>query len=176
MKTLLTIIFVILALITLPAGTANAKSLAEWLVKPGGSPPVIKHYFAPAELSHGDVWKVYLEVNDPDGDMREIVYSVGGAMVRGVNYVRIKKDDRAGLSGYLEIFTSSPSTALAEWTHLTLSLYIRDKGGNASDKVVFPVALTRGVEQPSPPPPFDTEGLKSLGQIWVKLFLPLGDL
>ena len=63
--------------------------------------------------------------------------------------------------------------SLAEWTELTLTLYIRDKRGNTSDKVVFPLALTRGVKQEPPPPPFDRAGLKSLGTFWVKLFSPV---
>jgi hypothetical protein len=174
MKTL--VIGVLVLAVSLP-GVAYPGTLAEWFTKPGGSPPVIIHSFASEKLSHGDTWRIYLEAKDPDGDMREIVYTVGGAWAGGrVNYIRIKKGKRADLVGYLECFTSSPATAVADWTALTLTLYIRDKRGNASEKVVFSVALTRGVKQASPPSPFDVAGLKSLGTISVRLFLPLGDL
>lgn len=167
-------IVLILTLMVFPLRMAYSESLAEWLIKPGGSSPVITHSFAVEKLSHGDIWKIYLEAEDPDGDMRTIVYSIrkGGAGHRFKSFV-IKKGNRARLLGYLDGFFSSPTTAVAEWTELTLTLYIRDKRGNTSDKVVFPLALTRGVKQGSPPPPFDTGGLKGLGVFWVRLYAPV---
>jgi hypothetical protein len=174
MKTFAKVVL-ILAIMALPLRVAYSKSLAESLIKPGGSPPVITHSFASEKLSHGDIWKIYLEANDPDGDMRTMVYSVEGGSKHRLKSVVIKKGDRGRLLGYLDGFFSSPATAVAEWTELTLTLYIRDKRGNTSNKVVFPLALTRGIKQGPPPPPFDSGGLKSLGTFRVKLFLPLGD-
>jgi hypothetical protein len=144
---------------------------------PGGSPPVITASFAAKEVSHGDVWKIYLEANDPDGDMWEIAYTLSrsGTGDYRVNHVNIRKRDRAKILGYLYVFFTQPQTGLAEWASGTLTLHIRDRGGNSSDKVTFPVALTRGVKQPSPPSPFNTGGLKSLGQIWIKLYVPRGE-
>ena len=151
-------------------------SLAERQTEPAGSPPVITHSFAAEKLSHGHIWKVYLEANDPDGDMRRIVYSISnGEAGHGSGSFVIKKDNRAGLLGYLDGFFSSPVTGVAEWTELTLTVYIRDKGGNISNKVVFPLALTRGARQEPPPPPFDKGESKGLGAFWVRLFLPRGD-
>lgn len=173
MKTL-TKIVLILALMAFPLRMAYPESLAEWLIKPGGSPPVITHSFAVEKLSHGDTWKIYLEAEDPDGDMRTIKYSIRkGGYGHGFKSFVIKKGNRGGLLGYLDGFFSSPATAVAEWTELTLTLYIRDKRGNTSDKVVFPLALTRGVKQDPPPPPFDKGGLKGLGVFWVKLYAPV---
>ena len=169
-------IVLILSLMALLFVMVGCTSLAERQTEPAGSPPVITHSFAAEKLSHGDIWKVYLEANDPDGDMRRIVYSISkGGSGHGFRSFVIKKGNRAGLLGYLDCSFSSPVTAVAEWTELTLTLYIRDKGGNSSNKVVFPLALTRGVKQEPPPPPFDKGGLKGLGTFWVKLFLPLGD-
>ena len=175
MKAILKIVPILgfMALLFLMVGCT---SLAERQAKPAGSPPVITHSFAAEKLSHGDIWKVYLEANDPDGDMRRIIYSIsnGGAGHGSGSFV-IKKGNRAGLLGYLDCFFSSPVTGVAEWTELTLTVYIRDKGGNISNKVVFPLALTRGARQEPPPPPFDKGGLKGLGTFWVRLFLPRGD-
>jgi hypothetical protein len=53
MKNLIKIIL-ILALMAFPLRMAYPESLAEWLIKPGGSPPVITHSFAVEKLSHGD--------------------------------------------------------------------------------------------------------------------------
>ncbi len=136
----------------------------------GGSPPVITYSFASKEVSHGDNWRIYVEANDPDGDMRYFAYTIGtSGRGRRVDYVHIKKGDRAEMLGYLRVFTSSPGDPQAEWAHLTLTLYIQDRGGKVSNTLTFPVALSRGVKQSSPPPPFDIEGLKRLGQIWVEL-------
>jgi hypothetical protein len=126
----------------------------------------------PPKSYPGDTWKIYLKAEDPDGDMRTIKYSIRGSRHGFRSYV-IKKRNRAGLLGYLDGFFSSPVTAVAEWTELTLTLYIRDKRGNTSDKVVFPLALTRGVKHGPPPPPFDRGGLKGLGVFWVKLYAPV---
>lgn len=136
----------------------------------GGSPPVITNAFASKEVSHGDIWRIYVEANDPDGDMRYFGYTITNTGFGGrVDYVRIRKGDRATMLGYLRVFTSSPGDPQAEWARLTLTLYIQDRSGNTSGKVTFPVALTRGVKQASPPPPFDIQGMKRLGQIWVEL-------
>lgn len=163
----------ILVIIGLSFRVAHSKSLAESLMKPGGNPPVITHSFASEKLSHGDIWRIYLEAEDPDGDMRTMVYNIEGGPKHHLKSLVIKKGDREKLLGYLEGFFSSPATAVAEWTELTLTLYIRDKRGNTSNKVVFPLALTRGINQEPPPPPFDRGELKGLGVFWVKLFRPV---
>ncbi len=76
-------IALILSLMALLFVMVGCTSLAERQTEPAGSPPVITHSFAAEKLSHGDIWKVYLEANDPDGDMRRIVYSIskGGGWV-----------------------------------------------------------------------------------------------
>jgi hypothetical protein len=61
------------AVFVLLMGIGYTKSLNEWLIKPGGSPPVITHWYASEKLHHGDIWKIYLEANDPDGDMVHFV-------------------------------------------------------------------------------------------------------
>lgn len=165
-------ILLILALMTLLFVMVRCTTLPERQTEPAGSPPVITHSFAVEKLSHGDIWKIYVEAEDPDGDMRTIEYSIRGPRHGSQSFV-IKKGSRAKLLGYLEGFFSSPTNAVAEWTELTLTLYIRDKRGNTSDKVVFPLALTRGVKQGPPPAPFDSGGLKGVGVFWVKLYVPV---
>jgi hypothetical protein len=164
-----------LILMTLPLVLACCTTLAEREAHPVGSPPVITHSFASKEVSHGDVWRIYVEANDPDGDMRYFAYTIrtSGLGGRG-DYVYIRKTDRAEMSGYLGVFVAPPQDAIGEWASFTLTLHIRDRSGNTSDNVAFPVALSRGVKQDSPPPPFDSEGLKSLGRISVAFHGPRG--
>jgi len=168
-------VLLILVLMAFLLVMACCTNLAERGTQAGGSPPVITHSFASEKLSHGDTWKIYVEAHDPDGDMRQFVCTVRRTGFGSrVDYVHVRKGDRAKMLGYLNVFVSPPQDALGEWADLTLTLYIRDRGGNPSEKVAFPVALSRGVKQALPPPPFDIEGLKGLGQIWVKLHVPRG--
>jgi hypothetical protein len=55
--------------------------LEERWTEPGGSPPLITDSFASTEVSQDDILKIYLEANDPDGDMRKFVYTIGEAGV-----------------------------------------------------------------------------------------------
>jgi hypothetical protein len=165
------------ALLTLPIGMGYAKSrpLAEWLIEPGGSPPVITNWFASEELNPGDIWKIYLEANDPDGDIREFVciFDQIGYGSYSPHYVVVKKQHREELRGYLNFFSSAGGGhQLPEWTQLSLTVFIRDKGGNASNKVVFPLLLSLGAKQGPPPSPFDIGGLGKLGTITVQLVNP----
>jgi hypothetical protein len=165
------------ALLTLPIGMgySKPKPLAEWLIKPGGSPPVITNWFASEELNPGDIWKIYLEANDPDGDIREFVciFDQVGYGSYSPHYVVIKKQHREELRGYLNFFSSAGGGhQLPEWTQLSLTVFIRDKGGNASNKVIFPLLLSLSAKQGPPPPPFDIGGLGKLGTIMVQLVNP----
>lgn len=162
-------------LVVFPMKAGDSKSLGEWVVKPGGSPPVITHWFASEELSHGDIWKIYLEAHDPDGDMRQFVcaFTQSGYGPYSSEYVIIKKRHRESMKGYLR-FPSyvGAGRTLPEWTQLSLTIYIRDKAGNTSNKVVFPLVLSRGAKQGTPPSPFDIGQLDELGTIAVELIDP----
>lgn len=163
------------AVLALPMSMGDSKSLSEWLIKPGGSPPVITHWFASEELHHGDTWNIYVEAKDPDGDMRGFVGILDQVGYGGYSssYTRIKGNHREELKGYLVFFSSAgEGSFLAEWTQLKLTLFIRDKGGNASNKVVFPLVLSRGARQGTPPPPFDSGRLEKLGVLWFDLVEP----
>jgi hypothetical protein len=165
----------LLILVAIALVLARCTTLAERGAQPVGSPPVITNSYATTEASHGDDWRVYVEANDPDEDMRYFVYTIStsGRGGRG-QYVRVGKDNRAKILGYLCVFVAPPEDAIGEWAHFELTLHIQDSRGNTSDRVTFPVALARGVKRDSPPPPFNTEGLKCLGRIWVAFRGPRG--
>ncbi len=152
-----------------------SQSLSEWLIKPGGSPPVITHWYASEELHHGDIWKIYMEAKDPDEDMVHFVcvFDQLGFGVYPPGYVVIKKRHRGELRGYLRFFsTGGHGLSLPEWTRVTLTVFVRDKGGKISNKIVLPLVLSRGAKQEPPPPPFDTGPLDKLGTIMVDLLDP----
>ncbi|MFB0505412.1 MAG: hypothetical protein ACETWT_01630 [Thermodesulfobacteriota bacterium] len=177
MKTI-TAIASIGAIVVLFMGIGFSQSLSEWLMKPGGSPPVITHWYASEELHHGDIWKIYLGAKDPDGDMINfvILFDQQGFGVYSPGYVVIKKQHRGELRGYLRWFsTSGDGLSLPEWTRVNVTIFIRDKGGNISNKVAFPLVLSRGTKQGPPPPPFDNGPLDKLGTIMVDLLDPNRD-
>ena len=166
----------VIFILTLSFVITSCATVTERGTKPRGSPPAITNSFAATEVSHGDKWKIYVEASDPDGDMRRFVYKIGGGgSGRGVYYVPIRKADRERMLGYLDVIIAPPQTAQAEWGNLTLTLYIRDRAGNSSEKVAFPVAMTRGGKQASPPSPFNTGELKGVGTIFYEFPVPRGD-
>lgn len=171
-------LFFIGVLVALSLKPGHSKSLAEWLMKPGGSAPVITHWFASEKLSHGDIWKIYVEANDPDGDMLRFVcvFNQVGHGPYSSSYVPIKKRNRVKVMGYLDFFSGAGAGfRMDEWTELRLTVYIQDKGGNASNKVDFPLVLSRGAKRESPPAPFDSGKLERLGTIPIELVSPGGD-
>jgi len=113
--------------------------------------PVITHSFASKEIRPGDTWKVYIRAVAPEGDMKNIICTVGQAG-RGpypVCFVRIPEGQRRELSGFLYLKTSG-AQGLA-FTNLTLQVEIQDRGGNLSGPVSFPLAFNPRAEQGNPP-------------------------
>jgi hypothetical protein len=89
------------------------------------------------------------------------------------SYTPVKGRHREDLQGYLVFYSSAGAGwFLDEWTRLSLTLFIRDKGGNSSNKVVLPLVIYRGAKQELPPPPFDGGGLDNLGVLWFDLIEP----
>jgi len=161
-----------LAIMAIPLIVGSCATVAERETEPAGSPPVITHSFASEKLSHGDTWRIYVEANDPDGDMRHFVcvFKQVGYGYYSSEYVRIKKHHREKMKGYLTFYSGAgDGLLLPEWTQLSLKVYIQDRGRNTTNKVVFPLVLSRGSKQGAPPPPFDVNGLERLGVISVEL-------
>lgn len=162
-------------LLALSVSMAHSQSLNEWLKKPGGSPPVITHWYASEELHHGDTWRIYVAAKDPDWDMHRVVGRLeqAGYGEYPASYAPIRGKSRGELKGYLVVYsTSGMGLRMAEWTQLRLTLFVRDGTGNNSNRVVFPLVLTHGARQRPPGPPFDTGGLTRLGVLWFDLIEP----
>lgn len=171
MKTFIKAVFV-LVLLAIPLVMVCCATVGERGAQPGGSPPVITNAFASRELSHGDIWRIYVEANDPDGDMRQFVcvFKQVGYGSYSPDYVVIKKPHREKMKGYLAFYSGAGGgLRVSEWTQLSLTLYIRDRGRKNSNKVVFPLTLSLGSKQGAPPPPFDVNGLERLGAISIEL-------
>lgn len=144
--------------------------------KPKGHPPVITASFAIERGYYGVAWKIYLEAEDPDGDMSRIAVQVDqlGYGHYPTDWVMIKGPFQKQLRGYLQWNTfSSRASFLREWTYITVTVSIVDKAGNWSKEVVFPFEfVSGGIKKVIPPPPFDREGLPRLGYIHIDLVEP----
>jgi hypothetical protein len=125
---------------------------------------------------YGYIWKIYIEGEDPDGDMLRIASVVDqvGYGHYPTDWIYLKSPNRKYFKGYLQWNTfSSRASRLEEWTQITLKVSVIDKAGNESNEVVFPFTFESGVKSPYQyqlPAPFDQGDMPRLGHIFVDLF------
>lgn len=141
--------------------------------KPGTKGPIITHSYAVEKGPQGYIWKIYIEAEDPDGDMDRIASVVDepGYGRYPTDWLILKQQYRRHLIGYLQWNTRSRRGYLPEWTPITLKVSIIDKAGNESKVVIFPFTFETGV-WPSlkQPAPFDREDIPRLGYLSIDLF------
>jgi hypothetical protein len=137
--------------------------------------PIIRSSYAPEKVRYGDVLRIYIEAEDPDGDMLKIVSVVDqvGYGHYPTDWIYLKPQYGNHSKGYLQWNTFSPSTShMSEWTQVTLKVSVFDKAGNESNVVVFPFQfVSEAVPESQPPPPF-YEGDPRLGYLNVNLLEP----
>lgn len=158
-------------------GGVLSTALAGWAQpKPETKGPIITHSFAVEKGYYGYSWKIYIEAEDPDGEMLKIasVVEQPGYGHYPTDWIMLKPRYRHHLKGYMQWNTfSSKAGYLREWTQITLKVSIIDKAGNQSNEVVFPFTFEKGVRnQPKPPAPFDQGDIPRLGYIHIDLFEP----
>jgi hypothetical protein len=150
--------------------------------KPGTKAPIITHSFAVEKGIYGYIWKIYLEAEDPNGEMLKIASVVDqpGYGRYPTGWLYIKPEYRKHLKGYIQWNTFSSKTPfLYEWSNITLRVSIIDKAGNESNEVAFPFTfeITPIQYAYNLPAPFDQGNLPRLGHIMINLAQPdYGDL
>ena len=149
----------------------------EGQTKPGTNAPIITHAFAVERGYYGYIWKIYIEAEDPDGDMLRIASVVDqvGYGHYPTDWIYLKKRYGQHFKGYLQWNTfSSKASYLPEWTQITLKVSVFDRAGNESNVIVFPFTfeLVKGQYEYTLPPPFDQGDLPRLGYITIDLFSP----
>ena len=148
------------------------------LPKPGTRPPIITHAFAVDKGYYGTIWRIYIEAEDPDGDMLRVAAVVDqpGYGHYPTDWIYLKPQNQKSFKGYLQWNTfSSKASYLREWTQITLQVSVIDKAGNESNVVVFPFSFETGVKgqyQSKPPAPFDQGDLPRVGYVHIDLFEP----
>ena len=150
-------------------------------VKPGTHAPIITNAFAVEKGHYGYIWKIYIEAEDPDGDMLRIasVADQAGYGHYPPDWIYLKPANQKHFKGYIQWNTfSSRAGYLREWTQITLRVSIFDKAGNESNEVVFPFTFESGVKgqyQYKLPAPFDQGDLPKLGNVRIDLIEPTMD-
>jgi TolB-like protein len=140
--------------------------------------PFIIHAFTVEKIKYGDILKVYIEAEDPDGGMVRIatVVDQAGYGRYPISWVYVKPTDRKHLKGYLQWNTFSPKTSiLSEGTPITLTVSVFAKSGNRSNAFTFPITFESGVKRASSyqiPSPFDQKDVRKLGSIDIELMDP----
>ena len=137
--------------------------------------PMITHSFAIEKGYFGYAWKIYIEAEDPDGDMVKITSTVDqpGWGHYFTDTILIKPPHRKNLKGYIQWNTFSSNTSyVRDFTIITLKVSIFDKAGNESNVVVFPFEfVSRSVPKYELPSPFNKDD-KRLGYVHIDLYEP----
>jgi hypothetical protein len=145
--------------------------------KPETHGPIITHAFAVTKGYYGYIWKIYLEAEDPDGQMLAILSTVDevGYGHYPTDWIYLKPQYQKDFKGYIQWNTfSSNASYLPEWTQITLKVSVIDKAGKMSNEVVLPFTFEITPEQYAYqiPPPFDEGKLPLLGHIMIDLYYP----
>jgi hypothetical protein len=145
--------------------------------KPGTHAPIITRAFAVEKGYYGYIWRIYIEAEDPDGEMLRIASVVDqvGVGRYPTDWIYLKPQYGKSFRGYIQWNTFSSKTSyLPEWTQITLKVSVIDKAGNESNEVVFPFSFEITPRQYAyqPPAPFDQGNLPKLGYISIDLYPP----
>jgi hypothetical protein len=135
--------------------------------KEGENAPVIVSSFASQKLGVGETWLIYLQAQDPDGDMKRIVCLLEepGYGPHPVTLIRIREKHRRFLSGY--IYLNTRTDFGFAFASCLLKVQIQDSQGHFSNAVSFPVTLNPRYTQESPP--FGLFQDQDLGPVQVTL-------
>ncbi len=142
----------------------------------GTHAPIITHAFAVEKAYYGYIWKIYIEAEDPAGDILSIACSVDqvGYGSYPTDWIYLKPQYQKHFKGYIQWNTfSSRAAYLREGTQITLKVSIIDRARNESNEAVFPFTFEYGVKAPYQyqlPAPFDQGDTPRLGYIHIDLF------
>jgi hypothetical protein len=139
--------------------------------------PVIKAAWAIDQGIYGaTILKIYLEVEDPNGDMAKIATTVDQVAYGHypTDFIMLKPEYGKYLKGYIEWNTwSMHASSMPDGNYVTVRVAVIDKAGNSSNEFVFRYTFQTGVlPAPNPPEPFDQGSLAKLGNVFIDLYNP----
>jgi hypothetical protein len=103
----------------------------------GDEPPIVLDSYASESVRPGATWRVFLEVQDADGDIHSIITQLvqPGIGYYPPNFTYIKEADREGFAGYLILRIPRDYDLLQEYVEAMLT--VQDREGNKSEPVNF---------------------------------------
>jgi len=115
--------------------------------------PVLEKIWAPAEVNHGSLLKVYIKATDPEGDIRWVYISAGrGKQATAGAPTRVKKEFGKELNGY--VWWSTKQAVMQNVTG-TVEVMVEDMKGNESETKSLPVKIVaKGAKAENPPADF----------------------
>ena len=167
-------IFILFWFIVALTGCTSIKGMGGESKSPAPQPamapkaaPVITQSFASPQIAPGKNWRIYLKASDADGDMEAIVSTVyqPGVGTYPVSFTRIGENYGKELSGYVYLFI--PHLDALDNVGITITIQIRDRAGQFSQPVKFPLSIGFLSQEESPPPGVFQEN--DLGPILVDL-------
>jgi hypothetical protein len=163
------------ALVFLAVGCASTQGQnAPPSVSTQAAKPVITQAYASPELRLGDTWKVYLKATDPNSDINYIVATIDQPGRGGypASFTRVRGGSTHDVSGYIYLNTMNNVQSGLNFTNITLTVQVKDKAGNYSNPVSFPLHFTQRAVQQAPAPGVFQD--KDLGPVMIEI-RPLGD-
>jgi len=154
----------------------NAGMYPRETARPSPSVPVITHAYAVDRGIYGTILKIYIEAEDPKGEMSKIATTVDQVAYGHypTDFIILKSQYRKSFRGYIQWNTFSPNAAnLYEWSRVFVTVAVIDKAGRTSNQFIFPFTFETGVAPASnPPAPFDEGTLPKIGSISIDLYNP----
>ena len=116
-----------------------------------GKPLTVNFSYAPEKISKGEVWKVYLSVSDPEGNMKKVAFSINesGATRYRPSFMYLKKGMEREFAGYFALHTAASRDLYG--VEITLNLSILDGKGNVRGDFNFPLEFDGRQMKPLPP-------------------------
>jgi hypothetical protein len=128
-------------------GCGTSPQFYGWPTQGGTGPqPVIEAYYAPQTFSAGGTLRIFLRAKDPNGDMLYIACmpSETGLGPSIPTEIPLKGSDRAQFSGYISVPIPVFDPFEAAGLNFTMTILIRDQGGNASQPIQLSFTLDGG--------------------------------
>ena len=140
-------------------------------IDPGHSPVILDSY-ASQNIKAGKVWKIFLEAEDKDGDMKDIVAAIAPAAQSFLSYsfVSIHEKESGHLAGY--VFVRTPLSTSLQGKIFSMTIFIRDKEGRRSKSVGFLLRFTEEIEAESElPEKWEHASTNKLGGVFPDYFV-----
>ena len=132
--------FLILFIVTVFFSTVSAYAQTK------ENPPIINFAYAQENIRQGEIWKIYLSVNDPTGKMSSIVCRIDqdGGIRHRPSMLYLKRGMQNGFTGYFAFPTSDASAGNLWGEDWVLQFTFVDRGGNAMKTLEFPLKFDGG--------------------------------